>query len=337
MNKISTSIIIAGKLQRGFIFTSDSHAYSNVPGGSLLYAAAGLGLWNFSAGLLSNTGEDYPQEWINKVRDFGFDISGINIVESIHNSRSFLVNRDHELFYNENPIAYYSRAKLPMPKSLLGYKPDVESQNNNMRNDLDNHQLFTIPESYNDASNLLLSPYNFHSQSQLITYFLGKRIKNIFLQPGHKYMHPLFWNEMPKLLNGITAFITSEKLIRSLFQGRSNNLNEMAEILASLGCNIIIISRAFSEQHLYDHYSNTHWSLSAYPVNVLDHSGYLDAFSGGFSACYSKSYDPLEALVCGNISASFASEGVNPFYLFDTLPSLVKARADFIRNMARKM
>jgi hypothetical protein len=47
-------------------------------------------------------------------------------------------------------------------------------------------------------------------------------------------MNPIFWDDIPILLNGITRFLCSEEKMVSLFQGRSTDLWEMAETLVFL-------------------------------------------------------------------------------------------------------
>ena len=58
----------------------------------------------------------------------------------------------------------------------------------------------------------------------------------------------------------------------------------------------------------------------------------LDAFDGGFLLNYRKDYDPLEGALCGQISAAVASEGSGPYFLLDTLPVLLQARLDTLRQ-----
>jgi ribokinase len=138
------------------------------------------------------------------------------------------------------------------------------------------------------------------------------------------------------LVNGLSAFLCSEDKLKSLFQGRSTEPWEMAETLAGYGCEIIIVKRGSRGQYLYDALNHTRWIIPAYPVQVVDPTGAGDSFCGGFLAGYRSSYDPLQAVLAGNVSAAMVIEGANPFYALDALPGLAKARTEALRDMVRK-
>ena len=139
------------------------------------------------------------------------------------------------------------------------------------------------------------------------------------------------------VVQDITTFHTSEEKIRNLFHGRSTDLWEMAETIGSYGCEIVVIKRKALGQYVYDHGSHTRWSIPAYPARVTDPTGAGDAFCGGFLAGYRATYDPLEAALQGNISASIVIEGSSPFYSLDTMPGLARARLESLRTMVRKV
>jgi hypothetical protein len=54
-------------------------------------------------------------------------------------------------------------------------------------------------------------------------------------------------------------------------------------------------------------------------------------------AGYRLTFDPLEAALFGNISASIAVEGYRPEYSFGVLPGLPQARLDAVRQSVRKV
>ena len=54
-------------------------------------------------------------------------------------------------------------------------------------------------------------------------------------------------------------------------------------------------------------------------------------------AGYRTTYDPLEATLYGNVSASLNLEGSGAFNALDVMPGLAKARLDVIRNLARRI
>ena len=56
-----------------------------------------------------------------------------------------------------------------------------------------------------------------------------------------------------------------------------------------------------------------------------------------FLAGYRQTYDPVQAALYGNISASLVVEGVGPFYALDTLPGLPEARLEALRQSVRRV
>ena len=150
-------------------------------------------------------------------------------------------------------------------------------------------------------------------------------------------MNPSFWNHIPALVNGLTAFMPSEGELLNLFHGRSKDIWEMAEALASHGCDIIVVKRGLAGQLLYDANSRTRWELPAYPNRVFDPTGAGSSFCGGFLAGYRRTYDPLQALLYGNISASFTVEGSDVWYPLDAMPGLPEARMEAIRDTLHRI
>jgi len=139
------------------------------------------------------------------------------------------------------------------------------------------------------------------------------------------------------LLTGLTAFLPSEEEARLLFQGRTSDLWEIAAGLAAYGCEIIVFKCGERGQLLYDAASRARWEVPPYPARLVNPVGIGDAFCGGFIAGYRRTYDPLEAVLHGNISASLVIEGHDPTYALDALPGLPAARMEALRDLARKV
>jgi sugar/nucleoside kinase (ribokinase family) len=111
----------------------------------------------------------------------------------------------------------------------------------------------------------------------------------------------------------------------------------MAETLASYGCEIIVIKRGVRGQLLYDSATRKHYEVPAYDVESVDPTGVGDAFCGGFLAGYRRTFDPVQAAIHGNISASLVMEGQGPFFALDSLPSLAQARLEALSQTVREM
>ena len=328
--------LIAGELKREFILTPAGKAILDAPGGNVLYAAAGVSVWEQGIGLLGRAGEGYPREWLELIERNGFDRRGIHITADVLDQRSFYAHVDFDTCLTDNPVSHFARLGLPFPKTLLGFSSQTAAQDNRSSPTPLTIRLNDLPSDYLDASAAHLCPLDFLSHSLLPSALRQGNITTITLDPAPGYMNPTFWNDVPGLLKGISAFLPSEDQLLSLFQGRTTDLWEMAEALAAYGCDIIVIKRGMRGQLLYDRTSHARWIIPAYPARVIDPTGAGNAFSGGFLAGYHSTYDSLEGALAGNISASLAIEGSGPFYLLDSLPGLAKARLEALRPMVRK-
>jgi hypothetical protein len=328
--------VIAGGLRRNYVITPQGKALMDIPGGSLFHAAAGMGIWETGIGLIGRVGEDYPQEWLERVEALGFDVRGIKILPEAVDLRHFVAYTDKDTPHTDNPVAQFSRLEMSFPKTLLGYTPPAIQLDSRTRPTGLTLRQNDFPSDYLDATAAHLCPLDFLSHTLLPSVFRQGNINTITLDPGENYMNPTYWDDFPVLLNGISALLCSEEKLHSLFQGRSTDLWEMAETLAGYGCDIIVIKRGSKGQYLYDASRRSRWIIPAYPIQMLDPTGAGDAFCGGFLAGYRSTYDPLYAALTGNISAGMVIEGMNPFHALDALPGLAKARLDSLRDVVRK-
>jgi len=329
--------IVAGSLQRDFILPPSGKPALDIPGGSLIYAASGVRVWDNGIGLIGRVGEDYPQEWLNQFTQLGFDCQGIRVLPEAIDLRYFAAYPDSETCVLNHPVAHFSRLGLPFPKALLGYVEKTHKMDSRVQPSVTTIRLNDFPQAYWDATAAHLAPMDFLSHSLLPPALRQGQVTTITLDPGWGYMSPIFWDDIPAILRGINVFHCSEEKLRSLFQGRSSDVWEMAEVLSSYGCEFIIIKRGGRGQFVYDHNHKTRWMIPAYPAQGIDLNGAGDAFCGGFLAGFRETYDPLEAALRGNISASLNIEGSGPFYPLDALPALAKMRLEMLRSMVSKV
>ena len=309
----------------------------DVPGGNLLYAAAGLALWEEKCGLVARVGEDYPRAWIDQFRARGFDTRGIRILPDNLDLRQFLAYSDLHTRHTGNPVAHFARKELEFPKSLFGYRDTTNQPDSLTQLTPYSIRQSDLPSEYMHATGAHFCPLDYLTHSLMPAALRQAGFTTITLDPGKGYMTPTFWDHVPSIVTGLTAFLPSEEKIRALFHGRSDDLWEMAEALAHYGCEIIVIKRAIQGQLLYDTGAKTRWEIPAYPARERDPTGAGDAFCGGFLAGYRRTLDPLEAALYGNVSASLTIEGSGPFFALDTLPGLAEARLDALRQSVRKI
>lgn len=331
--------IIAGQLKRDFALIPGGKALVDTPGGNLVYACAGLGVWEppTQVGLVARVGEDYPRDWLLEFSQRGYDIRGIRVLPEAIDLRSFYVYTDIYTRLNEDPAAHFTRLQQPFPKALLNY--------NRPRNSYDSRSQLTqtslrqsdLPADYLDATVAHLCPIDFLTHTLLPAVLRQNGFTIVTLDPSAGTMTPTFWDDMPALVNGLTAFLPNENELRTLFHGRSTNLWEMMEAIANYGCEIVVVKRGEHGQYVYDRATRNHWEVSAYPARVADPTGAGDSFCGGFLAGYRRTYDALQAALYGGVSASLTIEGSGAFYALDALPGLAVARFEALKDGVRKL
>ncbi len=327
--------LVAGQLRRDYVIPPNGAALTDVLGGSLMYAAAGVAVWESGVGLIGRVGEDYPREWLERISDFDLDLRGVRVLPEAIDHRFFMAFPDLETRQTDSPVSHFARLNLPYPKSLLGYSPATPQPDSRTQPTRLTIRANEIPDDYLDATAAHLCPLDFLSHTLLPSALRQGRITTITLDPSAGYMNPVFWNDIPVIVKGITAFLSSEEKLRGLFQGRTSDLWEMAETIAGFGCEIVVIKRQARGQFVYDHAGHNRWMIPAYPAQVVNPLGAGDAFCGGFLAGYRSSYDPLRAALHGNISASLVVEGNSPLYPLDALPGLADARLESLRSSVR--
>jgi sugar/nucleoside kinase (ribokinase family) len=329
--------VLAGQLQRNTILRPDGQIQSDVPGGNLLYTAAGLGVWERgTAGLVARVGEDYPQEWLERAALRKFDVQGVHITPDPVDLRNFIGYDQDGQATDEYPISHFARRGLNLPRSLLGYTPvskNVDSRNKSTPMTI---QAADIPANYLDATAAHICAIDYLSHMALPPLLRHGNVSTITLDPASGYMNPIFWDDMPMLLNGINAVITTEEKISSLFQGRTNLLWEMLEGMAVFGPEIIIVQRSLGGHWMLNQSDHSRWIVPAYPNKMIDPTGVHDSFCGGFLAGYRRTYDPIQAALFGTVSASLTAEDSAPFYPLDAMPGLAQARFEAIKQMVKR-
>ncbi len=328
--------VIAGRLRRDYLLPSTGRPLIDVPGGDSLYAASGLGLWDGGLGLLARVGEDYPNEWLRAFEKRKWDIRGIHILADQLDLRFFQASLDLQAVQRNNPMAHFARLGMTFPKALLGYQPPAETDDDRVTALPSSPRPSDIPADYLDARAVHLCPMDYLTQSRLHSAFRQAKVTSLTVDPSSAYMTPAAMDDVRNLLQGVTAFMPSEEELRSLFWGRTDDLWEMAEAAASWGCEYVVVKCGGHGQLLYDGLSHRRWAVPAYPARPADLTGAGSSFCGGFLAGYHKTYDPLRAVMHGNISASLTIEGSGAFHALEVLAGLADARLESLAGIVRE-
>lgn len=341
MTKQSPRYLVLGQLLREFLVTPDQKISINQPGGNLLYAAEGLNLWldeGGQVGLIARVGEDYPRAWLEDLAMKGYCIAGVRVLAEEIDLRYFRAYEDLRTVVEEDPVKVFARLETSMPRALLGYKPpsrrvelkDLKAVSQVALRKSD------LPDSFSDAQAAHICSMDYISQSLMPAALRESGVEIVTMDPG-KFMQPEHWEDVRALLIGLTAFMPSEDELKQLFKGRSTDVWEMIEEVASWGVDYVVVKCAWKGQMLFDARSNKRYEIPAYPSTMIDPTGAGDVFAGGFLAGYQQTFDALEALLYGNVAASIAVEGSGVFYTQAVLPGLERARLESLRESIREV
>ncbi len=336
-NFIEPSIVIAGRITREFILPPYGKPLLDAPGGSALYAAGGLIVWENEVGLLACVGEDYPRPWLRQIEAHGVNVTGVQILEQNLDLRAFLAYNEKFEITHGTPVSQFARRELTFPKALLGYQEPPERYKDSRRPGPPAPNPMVIPVEYHRPRAVHLCPLDFEIHNQLITAFNAGSVTTLTLDPSPDYMTPSFIRNLRILFEGLTVFLPSEEELRRLFWGETHDLWEMAAAIGGFGCEIVVVKRGGQGQIVYDIKGNHKWEVPAYPARPADPTGAGDAFCGGYLAGFKKTYDPLEAALYGNVSASLKVEGSGAFYPSEVLPGLAEARLSSLKNLVRQV
>ena len=325
-----------GDLRREFTLTSADEWILDAPGGSLLYASAGYLVWESESGpgIMTRVGEDYPQAWLEKFAVRGIDASGVVVLPRSMDLRSFTFLDGQRAYCNKNPLSYLSQRDLALPSELIGYSSHWPLKSSRRERGEISIREDDIPIAYKTASGAHICPLDYLSHNLLPAMLRGQGFTTITLDPCSSYMTPDFFGDFPALIPGLTAIFPSEEDLRSLYKGKSVDLWEIASDLGQYGCELVVIKRGARGQYLYESATERKWEIPAYPARVVNPVGVGDAFCGGFLAAYRRSFDPLEAVFHGSVSASLTIEGNGAFFGLEALSGLAEARLEVLRDEA---
>lgn len=323
--------VLIGRLQREYILPAAAPARLDGLGGNLAYAAAAFASWGGQAGLVSRVNADFPVDRLARLKELGFKLDGIHPVTDPLDSRFFVAYGEGNKPNYDNPITHFAERQLPFPPELFGYQPRQKycSKTDYLS---DSFRVTDMPRPFLEAKIAHICPIDFISHKILPSVLKGGMIQTLTMRACTCYMDPIFWENIRGLITDLTAFMMTDVQALKLFQGRSVDLWEIAEHLAGYGPEAVLMQTEDGTTRLYDRLGQKRWILPAYRARIIDPTGMLDAFDGGFLAGFQQTHEPLEAALYGNISAAIAGEGSGPYFLLECLPGLKEMRMQVLRQ-----
>lgn len=321
--------LLLGRLRRDTIITADGRARIDQLGGNLLYAAAACRLWGDEAGLVARVGSDFPSEWLHDLADKGLDARGIRVLDEAHDLRRFIAYINTFTPRYDHPLSHFAKWNLPLPKELLSYSAAHAEDSKKQRAPL-TLRPSDLPADYHGARVAHLCPLDYFSHSLLPPALRELGVQHVTLEGAAGYMHRGFWNEMPALLNGLSAFMVEEAVLKELFTGRDLDLWQMIEGLAFHNCAAVVVHSAARGYWMYEAANRRRVHLAPYPARTYDITDSGSSFGAAFAVNLGSSQDWQRALLAGAATASLAVEGSDPFYVMDTFPGLAVSRMELL-------
>jgi hypothetical protein len=332
-NHLAVNTIIAGCFFNETIINLEDQVFLNRPGGEVLYAAAGFNLLQKNAGLVSTISNDESIEWINEFGNFPINFLGINKASVHFDQKRFYANKKTGEVETANPQKHFFKIGVSLPKYLLGYSSPQSGIDKRNSPTFSSLKPTNIPEIFLQAHNLILCPIDYYTHSLIPPYFRSKTDGNVILCASNGYMHPSFWYEIPALIRGSAAFLTTEHQIRNLFLGKTDDIWDMTAYLANCGVEIISVFGKERSAFIYDGSSKNKIFIPFFPSKAIDLIGTYATFCGGFGAGFTTHFDPIRAGLMGVVTASINIEGSTPLHTFRALPELANARLEALKSM----
>lgn len=302
----SGALFCCGGLRVDTLITAQGQVRLAEMGGNAIYSAAGARLWQAQVGLLARVGDNYPHAWLGALAQLGFDVRGVRNVGGAQDHRTFYAYLDNDTRDDTNPAAHFARAGQPLPEWLRDYVHSTTGQE-----ELDAYPpLAVTPEDLaglvNPGDCLHIAPISVRTQTHLPAAARAAGARLVSVDPSEQLMRPAMRTHVGAILAQVDVFMPSDMEVRNLLGGVLSHETAL-HWFVDQGPAVALIKRG-SAGVLVHARAGGFWEVPALDVKVIDVTGAGDAFCGGFIAAMSHGGTPVEAAICGTVSASFAIE-----------------------------
>ena len=277
---MSKKILVIGTLAFDSIQTPSLNS-GVILGGAATYISFAISKISNNFGVVSVVGDDFPLEYLNRIKSTGADTSGVEIIK---NKKSFFWSGRYHVDINK--------------RTTLDTKLGVLENFNPI-----------IPKKFKDSNIVVLGNLHPSVQNKSINQLSGK---NQFLILDTMN----FW--MDNNLEDLNQVISKVNLIsindeEAYLLTKEKSLENCAHKIIKKGPQYVIIKKGELGAELYS--KDEKFSLPSFRVKAIDPTGAGDTFAGGLAACLSEirkvDFNSLKkGLILGTILASFTVEGL---------------------------
>lgn len=250
-------------------------------GGAATYISFAISKLSNNFGIVSVVGDDFPLEYLKRLKSTGADISGVEIIKD---KESFFWSGKYHKDINK--------------RTTLETKIGVLENFNPI-----------IPKNFKDSNIIVLGNLHPSVQNKCITQLSGR---NQFLVLDTMN----FW--MDNNLEDLNEVISKVDLIsindeEAYLLAKEKSLDDCAHKIIKKGPEYVIIKKGVLGSELYS--KDEKFSLPSFGVKAIDPTGAGDSFAGGLATYLSKT-DSIDfnsikkGLILGTVLASFTVEGL---------------------------
>jgi sugar/nucleoside kinase (ribokinase family) len=327
------TLLFAGPLRMEYFLLPDGKAYSRLPGGPVLYAAAGAGVWSLDGiGLVSRVGGNFSPQTLQSIQRAGINTDGIRILPKHAPSLGFHYYESWEKHIDWDPLKFYTRFHLPCPDELLEYVPPSREESSLHPFPEIATRPEDLPAEYRQARAAYIAPGHYQSQLTLSVALRQSGTGILLLSPPEGLWLPAYRSQVRGMLHGIDILFAREEAVKAFVGESGSDAAALSECLARWGPTIVLLQRDLQGIHVYDSASRRALFFPFYPVEMRNPLAIGDSFCGGFISAWRRTFDVVESALAGCISASLAMEGMGGLYALDRNPGLVEARISSMRR-----
>jgi sugar/nucleoside kinase (ribokinase family) len=250
-----------------------------VPGGNSIYSALGAAVWRERPVVIAPVGPEYP---VGAVGD-RIDLSYCRPLDR--------TLRNWGLYEEDGSRIFTFRTKT---KNWLDFSP--------------------TPADLADLSCDFahLAPLRWELQIELIGRLRRDGAQIVSVDPDDRYLAELDHATMMRLLNAIDLFLPSKQDMNALLPGMTPH--DALRALRELAPDLPVIALKCGEHGVLMHAagSQDYLEIPATAEIVADATGAGDAFCGGALVGYARTKSPIEAILWGSVSATFAVAAMGP-------------------------
>lgn len=324
--------LIAGQIQREWVFLSNGEYVPDRLGGNLIYALCAASLWDDRIGLLTRTGSDLPEHhrnWIerNSIAD------GIQFCQNLTVECKFL---SYEYSQGNNigaaSIDVFRQKSIMFPKELLG--ANLSKNHHGDAHGMVRRSFYEseIPEPFVYAPIVLIMgipPIDQFTLTKVLTKFSQPYLISL---PDMSTFNISDKYKIAQFLRGVNCVILRESDLFRIYFSKDFGLSNMLNTIASFGVETIVLLTTNGEYLVFEASSRTAIKVPSYNTRNVDPSGIDPAFAGGFTAGMRLSLEPRTAAVYGSISASVSRENKSAKDMLDAHSSLLEKRFDYVQD-----